>query len=261
MGTRVVTAFIALAVFFAVIFLNSVVFTVIATSVILMMLYETMSVINSAKSVKILSFISGILLLIGSLFNFFSEAVCVITVVYMISLILMHGKVKCSEIFSAAFMVIYVVTFMSFVIKIRMDFGLPEMILIFLCAWMSDTGAYFAGTFFGKHKLIPNVSPKKTVEGAVGGVIVCALSCILYLFILKCLGTGIEGLNYGFIAITGAVASVLTQLGDLAASAIKRDFDVKDYGNIFPGHGGFMDRFDSVIFIAPFIYYFITLIN
>lgn len=261
MGTRVVTAFIALAVFFAVIFLNSVVFTVIATSVILMMLYETMSVINSAKSVKILSFISGILLLIGSLFNFFSEAVCVITVIYMILLILMHGKVKCSEIFSAAFMTLYVVTFMSFVIKIRLDFGLPEMILIFLCAWMTDTGAYFAGTFFGKHKLIPHVSPKKTVEGAVGGIVVCALSCILYLFILKCLGTGIKGLNYGFIAITGAVASVLTQLGDLAASAIKRDFDVKDYGNIFPGHGGFMDRFDSVIFIAPFIYYFITLIN
>ena len=261
MVTRIVTALIALGVFFAVVFLNPSVFTGIATVVILLMLYECLNVVRSVKSVKILSYISALLILAGMRLDFFAEAACVVTAVYMVLLIFMHGKVRCSEIFTSAFITLYVTVFMSFVIKIRMDFGIPEMILIFLCAWMSDTGAYFAGTFLGKHKLIPHVSPKKTVEGSIGGVIVCALSCILYLFILKCIGTEIPGLNYGLIAIAGAAASVLTQLGDLAASAIKRDFDTKDYGNIFPGHGGFMDRFDSVIFIAPFIYYFIALIR
>ena len=146
-------------------------------------------------------------------------------------------------------------------VKVRIDFGVYGMLWIFVCAWLSDTGAYFAGTFFGKHKLIPRVSPKKTVEGAIGGIVACMLSCMLYLLISSRLGGDMSGITYPFAAVMGAIASAMSQFGDLAASAIKRDFNVKDYGNIFPGHGGFMDRFDSVMFIAPFVYYFIIIIQ
>ena len=115
-------------------------------------------------------------------------------------------------------------------------------ILLILCfAWGGDTAAYFAGRAFGRHKLAPIVSPHKTVEGAVGGVLgSMAAGCVLPKHYLVLLGMG-------------AVASVLGILGDLFASSVKRQVGIKDYGTIFPGHGGILDRFDSVMFIAPFV--------
>ena len=136
--------------------------------------------------------------------------------------------------------------------------SLPFMALVFIIAWGSDTAAYFCGTFFGKHKLIPKVSPKKTVEGSLGAVICTALLCVLYTFILDKCGVAFITATpdaYIKIAAVGFFASILSQLGDLAASAIKRDAGIKDYGKIFPGHGGFMDRFDSVLYISPVVYY------
>lgn len=124
--------------------------------------------------------------------------------------------------------------------------------LIFLGSWGSDTFAYLCGTFFGRHKLIPKVSPKKTVEGSVGAVIFTVLFFILYGFIVSSV-TNITS-HYYALAIAGFSLSVLSQIGDLNASFIKRTYGVKDYGNIFPGHGGMLDRFDSVIAITPILY-------
>lgn len=134
-------------------------------------------------------------------------------------------------------------------------------ILLILCfAWGGDTGAYFAGRAFGRHKLAPIVSPKKTVEGAVGGVFGSILLGILCTVIFSALvgrDTGIllhvKPVYYLALVVTGAISSVLGILGDLFASVVKRQHQIKDYGNIFPGHGGILDRFDSVIFIAPFV--------
>lgn len=262
MLTRIITALIALVVFFAVIFLDSVVvFGVALAAVILLMVYEGINVLTDKKSVKIVSILSSALLIAGFFTNSYIPVLCAVIAVFMMLLIITHEKINCKEIFGAAFMSIYIVLFMSFVFKLRADYGICEMLLIFVCAWLSDTGAYFVGTFMGKHKLMPKVSPKKTIEGSIGGVVVCVLSCMLYLFIVKQLGVNMLGISYPHIAFIGAVSSVLAQIGDLAASAIKRDFNVKDYGNIFPGHGGFMDRFDSVMFIAPLVYYFITFVK
>ena len=124
-------------------------------------------------------------------------------------------------------------------------------------AWLSDTGAYFTGRAFGKHKLAPYISPKKTVEGAVGGVIFAEAAMLLlawlYSLAADALGHPIV-VNYAAILIVTPVLSVFSIVGDLSASVIKRQYKVKDYGSIMPGHGGIMDRFDSVLMVAPLIF-------
>ena len=134
-------------------------------------------------------------------------------------------------------------------------------ILLILCfAWGGDTCAYFAGRAFGKHKLAPVVSPNKTVEGAIGGVagsvVIGLLATVIYSALsgrFASLTVAVTARHYIIIAVMGAVASVLGILGDLFASAVKRQVGIKDYGTIFPGHGGILDRFDSVMFIAPLV--------
>ena len=134
-------------------------------------------------------------------------------------------------------------------------------ILLILCfAWGGDTAAYFAGRAFGKHKQAPIVRPHKTVEGAVGGVLGSMLAgCVLTLVYsllsvnYNVLSIGVQPRHYLVLLGMGAVASVLGILGDLFASSVKRQVGIKDYGTIFPGHGGILDRFDSVMFIAPFV--------
>lgn len=134
--------------------------------------------------------------------------------------------------------------------------GVFYILLTLMGAWIADSGAYFVGTFFGKHKLCPGISPKKTVEGAVGGVVVSALvmmiTCYIYTLIMASNGTVITP-NYILIAVMGVVCAVMAMLGDLTASLIKRQCGIKDFGSIMPGHGGVMDRFDSVLFVAPFV--------
>lgn len=132
------------------------------------------------------------------------------------------------------------------------------MVIITLCgAWLADTGAYFAGTFFGKTPLCPQISPKKTVEGVVGGVVCNGIFMIIiglfYEFALK----GVA-LHYFPLFLCGMICALLGLAGDLTASMIKRQCGIKDYGNIMPGHGGIMDRFDSVLLVTPFMYYAFT---
>ena len=134
-------------------------------------------------------------------------------------------------------------------------------ILLTLCfSWGGDTAAYFAGRAFGKHKLAPIVSPHKTVEGAIGGVVGSVLAGTLLTAVYTMLSSGyhvfsiqMRPKHYLVLLFMGAVASILGILGDLFASAVKRQAGIKDYGTIFPGHGGILDRFDSVMFIAPFV--------
>ena len=134
-------------------------------------------------------------------------------------------------------------------------------ILLTLCfAWGGDTAAYFAGRAFGKHKLAPIVSPHKTVEGAIGGVVGSILAGMLLTAVYTMLSVShpvisiqMRPKHYLVLLLMGAIASVLGIMGDLFASAVKRQVGIKDYGTIFPGHGGILDRFDSVMFIAPFV--------
>ena len=137
--------------------------------------------------------------------------------------------------------------------------GIYMVWLIFISSWICDTCAYLSGMAFGRHKLTPVLSPKKSVEGAVGGVLGSALVGALFGHLL--LNGIFEDQEMALIcAVLCAAGAVISQIGDLAASGIKRDHGIKDYGRLIPGHGGVMDRFDSVLFTAPIIYYLAILL-
>lgn len=159
------------------------------------------------------------------------------------------------QIMAAFFGLFYVGIMLSYIYKLRM---LPKggalVVLIFLSAWGNDTLAYCTGMLIGKHKMAPKLSPKKTIEGAVGGVLGAALLGAVYGAILG----GLIDFPYNTIllfAIVCGISGMISIVGDLAASAIKRNYEIKDYGNLIPGHGGILDRFDSIIFTAPIVYY------
>lgn len=142
--------------------------------------------------------------------------------------------------------------------------GICYIVISLASPWLADGGAYFVGTAMGKTKLCPDISPKKTVEGAVGGVIVnIIVLCIYALCYQKFMGARgqVFDVNYVAVVIIGLATSVLGMLGDLAASLIKREHEIKDYGNIMPGHGGIMDRFDSVLFVLPFMVMFLSFVD
>lgn len=128
-----------------------------------------------------------------------------------------------------------------------------NILLIILCSWAADAGGYIFGRLFGRHKLTPKISPKKTVEGAIGEIVAAVCACIIFAY---CIDTLIDGIsvNYTTLVIYSSVGAVFAMFGDLVASLIKRSFGVKDFGNLIPGHGGLMDRFDSVLFVSPFMY-------
>ena len=147
--------------------------------------------------------------------------------------------------------------FASLAMLRSLAFGQWIYILAFIIPWLTDTFAYFCGRAFGKRKLIPEVSPKKTVEGAVGGTVCAVLLTLLYGFLV---GTfAFVTPNYLGLAIISAAVSVLAQCGDLVMSRIKRKYGIKDYGKLFPGHGGVLDRFDSILTAAPFLYFLSSL--
>ena len=156
---------------------------------------------------------------------------------------------------SAVFAYLYAPVMLSFIYLIREGFDQGKYLVwfVFLCSWGSDTCAYAVGVLIGKHKMTPKLSPKKSVEGAVGGVVGAALLFVLYTqFVINAYSE--TYLQLLLVAGLGAAGALVSMVGDLAASAIKRDHDIKDYGKLIPGHGGIMDRFDSVIIAAPLIF-------
>lgn len=143
--------------------------------------------------------------------------------------------------------------------------GLMYLIMGLCGAWLADSGAYFVGTFMGRNKLCPEISPKKTVEGFIGGILITGFLFMLINFVYSKLMEGKGGIlvsvNYFEVFVLGSLLAVVGTLGDLSASVLKRQCGIKDYGNIMPGHGGLMDRFDSVLFTAPFLLTFVSIFN
>lgn len=171
--------------------------------------------------------------------------------------VLSYPKYKAEQITMAYFGLYYVSIMLSYIYRIRMmDDGLLLVWLIFIGAWGSDTCAYCVGKLFGKHKFtgqLAALSPKKSIEGCIGGVVGAALIGAIYGYFAKDALVQISEPVFVF-AVIGGISSVIAQIGDLAASAIKRNHNIKDYGTLIPGHGGILDRFDSIIFTAPIVY-------
>lgn len=170
------------------------------------------------------------------------------------------SKYHANQVMNTFFSLIYAPVMLSFVFLTRqLENGIYLVWMIFISSWISDTFAYLVGVMVGKHKLAPVLSPKKSIEGAIGGVVGAAIAGALFgVYLDHVLGTAKFMI---VLAIVGGVGSVISQVGDLAASAIKRNHEIKDYGKLIPGHGGIMDRFDSVIFTAPITYFLIILLE
>lgn len=193
-----------------------------------------------------------------------TEYLMVLFIGYLICLmgsyVFTFPKFKALDMMVGFFGFFYVVLMLSYVYQVRMmPDGKYVVWLIFLCSWGCDTCAYLVGVMFGKHKMAPILSPKKSIEGGIGGVVGAGLLGLLYATIFKD-NLIIDNANIVF-PIVCAIGAIISQVGDLCASGIKRDHDIKDYSKLIPGHGGILDRFDSVIITAPIIFYLILYID
>ena len=190
------------------------------------------------------------------------EAIPVIMLLFMLVFyVFSYPDIHISEIVFSFFVFFYVPVMISYMLRIRgMENGQFLVWLVFISSWGCDTCAYCAGMLFGKHKMAPVLSPKKSVEGAVGGVIGAALIGLIFALVFRNHLT-VFIMPVPALMIIGAVGALISMVGDLAASAIKRQYNIKDYGTLIPGHGGIMDRVDSVIITAPLIWYLICIIR
>lgn len=190
------------------------------------------------------------------LFFFFLIFLCFLLSYY----VFLFPSISISQVQTILFGFFYVNVLFGLLYQIRiLQDGLAWIVFVFIGAWGSDTVAYCIGSYFGKHKMTPRLSPKKTIEGAVGGI---AGSMIIGCIYAACLHhiQSAPDLSIGGVAILCGLTSIFAQLGDLAASGMKRNYGIKDYGKIIPGHGGILDRFDSILFTAPIIFFVITII-
>lgn len=182
----------------------------------------------------------------------------VFTLLVFAAMILYHNETSFKEVAVLYSMVVMIPCALQSLVSLRSlsaDHGMFYVLIAVLAAWVADAGAFFAGTFFGKHKLCPEISPKKTVEGAIGGLIVnVAVMMLCGLLMNHVFHQGVVQVNYLSLFLVGFFGTFISILGDLSFSLIKRSCHIKDFGQVIPGHGGILDRFDSVIFTAPFVY-------
>ena len=220
-------------------------------------LYRAMDVHKNGFGLLETAACLGILLYYGAAALDFGRygmmAVILALILILFVYVFTYPKYDAHQIAAAFLGIVYVAVMLSYIYLTRnLENGHFIVWLIFLCSWGCDTCAYCVGMLIGKHKMAPVLSPKKSVEGAVGGVIGAALLGVAYAAATK--GPMAE---YAVICAAGALISMV---GDLAASAVKRNQGIKDYGKLIPGHGGILDRFDSVIITAPVIYYMAVLL-
>ena len=234
-------------------------FTLLAVSLIGMReLYKAMKVQDEKANLLVYAGYSGAAIYYVAVLLDFGRygtlAIIFGLVLIMFVYVFTYPEFEAKQVMPAMFGIVYVAVMLSFIYLTRaLPGGKFHVWLIFLCSWGCDTCAYCVGKLIGKHKMTPKLSPKKSVEGGIGGVAGAAILGAVYgLAIAGKMG---DGSHIASFAVICAAGGLISMVGDLAASAIKRNHDIKDYGHLIPGHGGILDRFDSVILIAPVIYY------
>jgi phosphatidate cytidylyltransferase len=280
MKTRIIVSVILLPIFFAVLFVfPPYILTAVVSLICAIAAYELLSAtFRAGKRVKIYTLTSAALLPVAVYINA-DPAIAIshlqATDHYLIRIILFlllsllfveailayktEKQIFFPQILIALFGGVVIPFLLSSLISLKtMPEGHLMVLLPIVCAFLTDSGAYFTGVAIGKRKVCPNVSPKKTLEGCLGGIISGIAGMLLYGMILDI--TTQLTVYYYVLGIYGIIGSVVTELGDLAFSLIKREYDIKDYGKLIPGHGGMLDRFDSMIFTAPTMYLLLTAI-
>lgn len=232
-------------------------FSLLAISIIGM--YELYRVFKLEKtSLANIAYGMAVLFYIDQLFASHLDPMALVMlflILLMFVYVFKYPKYEAKEVMAIFFGMYYVAVTLSYVYQIRvLERGLYLAFLIFICSWGCDTCAYCVGVLIGKHKMAPILSPKKSVEGAIGGVLGTALLTAGYAYVLR-EQMGLDTKGIIILAVISAIAGLISMVGDLTASAIKRNYDIKDYGKLIPGHGGIMDRFDSMMITAPIIYY------
>lgn len=263
--TRLVSGIILLAITIAVVVLGGNILYATLFTVSLIGMMELYRIVQVNKAFPgILGYIAGItfyLLLYFNLEQYQMMLFIFFLILLMFAYVFAFPKYKTEQIAVAFLGLFYVSIMLSYIYQVRMlEDGALIVWLVFIGAWGSDTCAYLVGITIGKNKIAPKLSPKKSVEGCIGGVVGAAIIGAIYAAITKRYLTEILNPELVF-AIIGATSSVISQIGDLAASAIKRNHDIKDYGKLIPGHGGILDRFDSIIFTAPIVYFLAVMFN
>lgn len=185
-------------------------------------------------------------------------------IAFMFVYVIRFPRFNAAQVIAVFFSIMYAPVMLSFIYQTReLNHGVYVVWLIFISSWVSDTCAYLVGMAFGKtvgnHKAFPVLSPKKSIEGCIGGILGAAGIGALYGYFIVETVIPEQKITWLF-AVIGGIGSIFSQMGDLAASAIKRNRNIKDYGKLIPGHGGIMDRFDSVIVTAPMIYFLARLL-
>lgn len=258
---RLISALLGAALFLVIIFSEKYVLMAAVMIVIEIALFEMYRAVGVADK-KILAG-AGMVVSVFVMFGFMSPkpqsvymAIWVYLIFLFIVLITRHNSYTFEDITKFFTITILISLLFSHVAWMRQtENGLWNTFAIFVGAWITDSCAYFVGRAFGKHKLAPVISPKKTIEGSIGGIIGTGAIMCLYGFIVGRFAQAVP--DYLHLAVLGLLCGVISQIGDLSASAIKREYKIKDYGKIMPGHGGVMDRFDSVLFVAPLVFHFV----
>ena len=260
MKTRIITASVLLCILVPIlIFSHTFAYLIFAALLSLVATYELLGCMHLVSRVKlsvssvIYSVLTVSLTRASSAENGFMKIFACTTFVYIFVLLTFSlfesekSREKLPEIMMAAALIIYITFgFASFVTVRDLANGSILFPLAYIAAWVSDTGAYFAGVKFGKRKLIPEISPKKTVEGFIGGLCSCVAVFMIYAGCVHIFSDELSP-NYIWIFLCAVLLSVASVIGDLIASMIKRRYHIKDYSHLFPGHGGVLDRFDSII--------------
>ncbi|MBR1823157.1 MAG: phosphatidate cytidylyltransferase [Ruminococcus sp.] len=281
MRTRIISGAVGVLLLSAVLYFHdTIVLPIAVAAIIAVMLFELLRAVKLHKCVPVLLAAEACGIAVPFIYSFFylweekekgvwietkdgavtlaAFAVTLICAfVVFITWLRKHKEIRYEQVFFVLAVMILVPQAMTTMVRIERLSGLFYLVMGLCGAWIADTGAYFSGVALGKHKLCPEISPKKTVEGLVGGILTTA---IVY--------TVAFGIHDGFTVktavlafVTGAVCAVIGTVGDLSASMVKRQIGFKDYGKIMPGHGGLMDRFDSVLFVLPTFYVFLNIMN
>ncbi|WP_332648340.1 phosphatidate cytidylyltransferase [Lysinibacillus sp. 54212] len=259
MKQRIITGVVAAALFIPFVIYGKLPFTILVYAIAFVGIYEILRMkgIHIMSVPGVLSLLATATLLMPSEWTEMVQKVTtyskiellfIAVILLLVYSVLVKNKFTFDDVAFVILSTLYVGLGFYYLIATR-EAGLAFVIFALLIVWTTDSGAYFTGRKFGKNKLWPEISPNKTVEGFVGGIVIAVIAAVIMQFIAP-----FEGKTWLILIVATVVSSIFGQMGDLVESAIKRHYDVKDSGNILPGHGGILDRFDSLLFVLPLLH-------